>query len=146
MSVTDASRRLIGELTNLLDKRIKVVLTDGKVYEGVLKGFDHPSLNILLDNVVDSTGAKIGKVFIKGEKLSEIIALEMPLFNPEEFRDMVIKEMRIPEHMIKVVSEAGAVVVQNRYRITESGVEGVGPLAETLHEIYRRYMESKKRG
>lgn len=145
MSVTDASRRLIGELTSLLDKRIKVILTDGRVYEGVLRGFDHPNLNVLLDNVVDSSGGKVGKVFIKGEKLSEIIALETPLFNPEEFRDTVIKEMRIPEHMIKVVPEAGAVVVQNRYRVTESGVEGTGPLAETLHEIYKRYMESKKR-
>lgn len=143
--MVDASRRLIGELMNLMDKKVKVVLTSGKSYEGVLKGFDHPALNIILDNVVDSAGNSFDKVFLKGDAVSEIIALERTAFNPEELKDLIVKEGKIPEHMVKVHPEAGAVVVQGRYRITESGVEGVGPLAELLHEIYKRYVESRRK-
>lgn len=145
MSMVDASRRLIGELTSLLDKKVKVVLINGKHYEGVLKGFDHPTLNILLESAVDNSGNSFDKVFLKGEVVSEVIALEKTAFNPEELKDLIVKEGKIPEHMVKVHPEAGAVVVQGRYRITESGVEGVGPLAELLHEIYKKYMESRRR-
>lgn len=145
MSMIDASRKLIGELTNMMDKKVKVVLTSGRFYEGVLKGFDHPGLNIILENAVDSSGNSFDKVFVRGDVISEIIALEKPSFNPEELKEMIVREGKIPEHMVKVVPEAGAVIVQGRYRITETGIEGVGPMAELLHEIYKKYMESRRR-
>ncbi|MGC8983069.1 MAG: Lsm family RNA-binding protein [Desulfurococcaceae archaeon] len=145
MAVVEASRRFINELAILLDKKIRVVLDSGKYYEGVLAGFDHPSLNLLLKNVVDSAGSKYSKIVIKGEKISEIIAIEEPLFDPEEFKELLLKELRIPEHAIRVVPDARAVEVLGRYRVSEEGVMGSGPMAETLYSLFKKYMEQKKK-
>jgi len=145
MSVVEASRRLVSELASMIDKKIRVVLSDGRYYEGILIGFDHPGLNILLRAAVDEKGNRIPRVMIKGERVSEIIIAEEPLFNPEEFREWILREMKIPEHMVKVIPEARIVEVQGRYRVGEDGVVGSGPIAETLHSIYKKYMEYRRK-
>jgi len=145
MSVVEASRRLVSELASMIDKKIRVVLSDGRYYEGILIGFDHPGLNILLRAAVDEKGNRIPRVMIKGERVSEIIIAEEPLFNPEEFREWILREMKIPEHMVKVIPEARVVEVQGRYRVGEDGVVGSGPIAETLHSIYKKYMEYRRK-
>ncbi|OYT40711.1 MAG: ribonucleoprotein [Desulfurococcales archaeon ex4484_58] len=145
MSIVDASRRLTAELTGLIDRKVKIILADGRTYEGILIGFDHPTLNVLLENAIDNNGVKYPKVIIKGERISEILATEIPLFDPEEFKEYIIREMKLPEHLVKVIPEARAVIVQGRYRVSEKGVEGTGPMAETLYEFFKRYIEERKK-
>ncbi|MEM1628882.1 MAG: Lsm family RNA-binding protein [Desulfurococcaceae archaeon] len=145
MSVIDASRKLISELASMLDRRIKIVLNDGRYYEGILAGFDHPSLNILLRQAVDNRGSKFPKVVIKGDKISEILIIEEPLFDPEDFKEFILKEMKLQEHMIRVVYDARAVEILGRYRVSEEGVMGSGPMAETLHSLFKKYMEMRKK-
>ena len=145
MSIVDASRRFTSELTGLMDKKVKVILVDGKIYEGTLSGFDHPSLNILLTNVVDNNGNSYPKVIIRGERISEILITEIPLFDPEEFKEYIIREMKLPEHLVQVIPEAQAVVVQGRYKVTEKGVEGTGPTAERLYQFFTKYIEERKK-
>ncbi|ADV65543.1 Lsm family RNA-binding protein [Desulfurococcus mucosus] len=145
MSVVDASRRLVSELASMIDKKIRVVLSDGRYYDGVLVGFDHPGLNIMLRSAVDEKGNRVPRVMIKGERISEIVIMEEPLFNPEEFKEWVLREMKIPDHMVKVIPEARVVEVQGRYRVGEDGVIGSGPIAETLHSIYKKYMEYRRK-
>ncbi len=145
MGIIDASRRLAAELAGLVDKKIKVILADGRYYEGKLVGFDHPSLNLLLENAVDNNGNTYPKVFIKGERVSEILTTEIPLFEPEDFKEFIMRNMRIPEHLIKIIPEARAVIIQSRYKVTEKGVEGTGPLAQTIYEFFQKYMEERKK-
>ncbi len=145
MGIIDASRRLAAELAGLVDKKIKVILADGRYYEGKLIGFDHPSLNLLLENAVDNKGNTYPKVFIKGERVSEILTTEIPLFEPEDFKEFIMRNMRIPEHLIKIIPEARAVIIQSRYKVTEKGVEGTGPLAQTIYEFFQKYMEERKK-
>ncbi|MEM3927070.1 MAG: Lsm family RNA-binding protein [Desulfurococcaceae archaeon] len=145
MSVIDASRKLISELASMLDRRIKIVLNDGRYYEGILAGFDHPSLNILLRQAVDNRGSRFPKVVIKGDKISEILIIEEPLFDPEDFKEFILKEMKLQEHMIRVVYDARAVEILGRYRVSEEGVMGSGPMAETLHSLFKKYMEMRKK-
>jgi small nuclear ribonucleoprotein (snRNP)-like protein len=145
VSVLDASRRLTGELSSLIDKRVKIVLADGRSYEGKLVGFDTPSLNILIQNAQDDKGNKYPKVIVKGERLSEIIVLEIPLFDPEEFKNIIIKEMKLPEHLVRVIPEARVIEVQGRYRVSERGVEGTGPIAETLYRLLEQYLETRRK-
>lgn len=145
MAVVEASRRLINELSVMLDKRVKVILDTGKHYEGTLAGFDHPSLNVLLKNVTDSQGVKYSRIIIKGERISEIIAMEESLFEPEEFKEIILRELKIPEHAIRIIPEARALEVLGRYRISEDGVMGSGPMAETLFSLYKKYIDQKKK-
>lgn len=141
----DATRRLTAELTNLMNRKVRVILASGKSYEGVLAGFDHPSLNLLLENAMDNEGHKYPKVIIKGERVSEVLAIEIPLFDPEGFKNFIVKEMRLPEHLVQIVPEARAVIVQGRYKVTENGVEGTGPMAETLYEFFKKYIDARKK-
>jgi len=141
----DASRRFASELSNLLDKKIRVLLVDGKVYEGVLNGFDHQTLSLLLNDAVDDKGRRYPKVIIRGDRVSEILILEIPLFDPEDFKNYIIREMKLPEHLIQVVPEAKAVIVQGRYKVSESGVEGSGPTAEKLYQYYTKYIEERRK-
>lgn len=145
MAVTEASRRLVQELATLLDKRVKVVLENGKYYEGLLTGFDHPSLNILLRNAIDNDGVKYSRIIIKGERVSEIVIMEEPLFDPEEFKEFILREMKLQEHSVRVLHDIRAVEILGRYRVSEDGVMGSGPMAETLYNLYKKYMEIRKK-
>jgi len=145
VSVSEASRRLVQELSAVLDRKVKITLENGKTYEGVLVGFDHPSLNILLRDAVDNTGARYSKILVKGEKIVEILMLEEPLFDPEEFKELLLREMKIQEHAVRILPEIRAVEVLGRYRVSEEGVMGSGPMAETLYSLFKKYMEQKKK-
>jgi len=145
VSVIDASRKLVSELSGMIDKKVKVILSDGRHYEGVLIGFDHPSLNLLIQNAVDNNGVKYPKVVIKGDRVSEILISEIPLFDPEEFKDFLLHEMKIAEHLVRVIPEARIIEVQGRYRVSEKGVEGVGPMAETLYSLWKKYIAVKEK-
>ncbi|MEM0224801.1 MAG: Lsm family RNA-binding protein [Desulfurococcaceae archaeon] len=145
MAVSEASRRLIQELATFLDRKVKIILNNGKSYEGLLAGFDHPSLNVLLKDAVDESGARFTKIIVKGERISEIIILEEPLFDPEEFKEFILKEMKLQEHAIRVLHDIRAVEVLGRYRVSEDGVMGSGPMAETLYSLYKKYVELRKK-
>lgn len=145
MAVTEASRRLVQELAALLDKKVKVILDGGKFYEGFLAGFDHPGLNILLKNATDNVGNRYSRIVIKGERVSEIIIMEEPLFDPDEFKEFILREMKLQEHAVRVLHDIRAVEILGRYRISEEGVMGSGPMAETLYSLYKRYIEQRKK-
>lgn len=144
MSVADATRRLISELLSMIDKKVTVILTNGRRYEGLLAGFDHPAINVLLTSAVDESGKRYPKVLIKGEVISEIMITEEPIFNPSEFAEYLIKELRLRQDAVKVIPEAGAVMVFGRIKVTEKGVEGTGAMAQTIYEVYKRYIEQRK--
>lgn len=145
MAVVEASRRLVNELATMLDRKIRVVLDSGKSYEGLLAGFDHPSLNILLRNAVDNAGVKYPRIIVKGERISEIIVMEEPIFDPEEFKELLLREMKLQEHAVRILHDVRAVEVLGRYRVSEDGVMGSGPMAETLYSLYKKYIEQRKK-
>ncbi len=144
MSVSDATRRLISELLGMLDKKVKVVLANGKEYEGVLVGFDHPGLNMVLSDAVDKEGNKYPKVVIYGGRISEVLVTEIPLFEPSDFAEYLIERLRLRKDAVKVVPEAGAVLVLGRIKVTEKGVEGSGPMAQNIHQVFEEYIEKRK--
>ncbi|MEM1921930.1 MAG: Lsm family RNA-binding protein [Desulfurococcaceae archaeon] len=53
--------------------------------------------------------------------------------------------MNIPEHLVQIIPEAQAVVVQGRYKVTEKGVEGSGPIVDRLYQFYTKYIEERKK-
>lgn len=141
-----ASRSLAGELNRLIDKRISVKLIDGKMYTGKLTSFDQTSLHIVLSDVESSDGEKYHRVIINGSRISEILVQEQPTFSAEEFASVVSAKLGLRSDVIKVLPDVNAVIIYDRIRVTEAGVEGSGSLAQKIYEIYTEYMESKKKG
>ncbi|MEM1560209.1 MAG: Lsm family RNA-binding protein [Ignisphaera sp.] len=140
------SRSLAGELARLVDKKVLVRLVDGKVYMGRLMSFDQASLHIVLSDVEGSDGGKYHRVIINGSRISEILVQEQPTFSAEEFASMVSLKLGLRSDVIKILPDVNAVIIYDRIRVTEAGVEGSGSLAQKIYEIYTEYMESKKKG
>lgn len=57
---------------------------------------------------------------------------------------MVVKSLGLRQSDVKVYDEAGVVVVLDKIRVTEAGVEGSGPLAQKVFDIYNDYVKKKK--
>ncbi|MEM0439790.1 MAG: hypothetical protein DJ555_05020 [Desulfurococcaceae archaeon] len=143
LSTPTGARRFYTEIGSLVDKRVYVRLVDGKVYRGVLLGIDQPSLNVVLGEA-DSEGKRFFRVVINGNRISEIVVEEIPLFDPEEFFNLVVQRLNINPANVKVYKESGSVVILDRYRVSENGVEGSGALANKIFDIWQEYMEGKK--
>lgn len=138
---TPAQRRLLMDLNSMLDKPVIVRTVDGRTFEGTLTGFDHPSLNISLTNVKVGNEA-YHKVILKGDVISEIMAKEEPLFNIEEFAQIL--EKYFPKQ-VRIVRDAGVILVADRISVSEKGVEGAGPIAERIKRILDDYLERRRR-
>ena len=60
-------------LNENLNKRIIVELKGNREYRGVLEGFDHPHMNLVLKNAEEVVGGevvrKVDKVIIRGDNI-----------------------------------------------------------------------------
>jgi len=143
VSTPTTLRRFYSEVSGLIDKKVYVRLVDGKIYKGVLLGIDQPSMNIVLGDA-DAEGKRFFRVVISGSRISEIIVEETPVFDPEEFFNVVVQRLNINPANVKVYRDSGLVVILDRYRVSENGVEGSGALANKIYDIWQEYMESRK--
>ncbi|MDK6027761.1 Lsm family RNA-binding protein [Ignisphaera sp. 4213-co] len=141
-----SSRSIVGELAKNIDKKVLVRLVDGKTYIGKLISFDQNSLHIVLGNVESSDGGKYYRVIVNGSRISEIIIQEQPIFNAEEFASLLISKLGLRADVVKILSDTNSVIVYDRIRVSEAGVEGSGSLAQKIYEIYNEYIESKRKG
>ncbi|AHC51049.1 Sm ribonucleo [Sulfolobus acidocaldarius SUSAZ] len=140
------SRRISGDLGSLLDKTIIVKLNNNKVYSGVLSSFEVSPFMISLLNAKDNDNNIYYKVIINGNMITEILVKSAPLFDPREFADVITKELNLRTTDIKVYEEAGVVTILDRVKVTENGVEGSGPLAQKVYDIFNSYIDKKKKG
>ncbi len=148
MSVQAAIRNLITELASLVGNIVTVKLVDGTTYVGKLIGIDigdRFTLHMILEDAKSSSGEKYYKVFINGGRISEIISVQRPKFDPEEFAEFISTKLSLPPGTVRVLKEAKTVLVYDRYKITENGVEGSGGMASKLYSLWEEYMESRKK-
>ena len=132
-----ASRKFFEELGQLIDKSVRVEGTNGKVYDGVLLGYDGNSMNICLGDVAGTQGTKIHRVFIYGPTISRVLASERP-FN---LAGLAERLERVFPNMVRTYHDAGTLVVMDKIRVNEAGVvEGSGPAADRVRDIYQRFV------
>ena len=148
MSVQAAIRNLITELASLVGNIVTVRLADSTTYVGKLVGIDigdRFTLHLILEDAKSSAGDKYYKVFINGDRISEIISVQRPKFDPEEFAGFISTKLNLPPGTVRVLKEAKTVLVYDRYKITENGVEGSGGMASKLYSLWEEYMELRKK-
>lgn len=141
-----SSRRVSGDLNALIDKTVIVKLTNNRTYSGTLTSFELTPFMITLSNAKDNENNTYYKVIINGSLITEILVKNAPIFDPREFADLVAKELNIRQADIKVYEEAGIVTILDKIKVSENGVEGSGPLAQRVYDIYNTYIEKKKKG
>jgi len=133
-------RRFMEELTTLLQKSITVHTNLGKSYTGILSGIDARNMSVCLTNAKDEAGKAFHKMIISGQAVLQIYSLEKP-FDLQSLADRI---ERVFPKMVKVIEEAGVIVVMDKIRVTQKGIiEGTGPAAERVQRVYDEFMKEQ---
>jgi hypothetical protein len=116
-----------------------VETVDGLKFSGELSGISE-NLNIILSNVVG--GENVSKVVINGNFVKRIELVEK-LF------DLKALAMRLEKYFpnnVKLMEELGTILVMDKIKVTEKGVEGTGLATVRVREIFEEYLrETAKR-
>ena len=133
-----AEGRFFGEFTKMLNSRVKVI-TNTKTYDGALLGYDRDTMTICLKDATDTEGTVYSKIVIYGRTIHEIIETKKAFDLKRLAEDL---QSIFPRGEVKLDSEADAIIVLNKIKVTEKGVQGSGPLAERVRNVYDRFIET----
>jgi len=134
-------RKFMEELSNLIQKDVRISTNAGKSYTGRLTGVDPKTLNLCLENVQDNEGRRIFKVFIPGHSIAQIEGVEKPF----DLKGLAQRLERVFPRMVKLYEDVGVIVVMDKIRVSENGViEGTGPAAERARRVYEEFIREHK--
>jgi len=135
---TLSERRFMEELTSMIQKNVMVFTTLGKSYTGILSGVEINTMSICLTNAKDQDGKNIYRIIIYGGVISEIREIEKPF----DLKGLAERLERVFPRMVKVIEDAGVIVVMDKIRVTANGViEGTGPAAERAKKVYEEFIK-----
>jgi small nuclear ribonucleoprotein (snRNP)-like protein len=130
-------RKFFEELSQLVGKPAVVEDVKGKTYQGTLLGFDSQSMSIAMGDVKGTQGTLYHRLFLTGNTVAKIMATETP-FNLDGLKERL---ERVFPNMVQSFPEAGVLVVMNKIRVNETGViDGTGPAADRVRDIYNRFV------
>lgn len=140
--VGQAKRTFQKEITVFNNKRVAVILKNGRKYVGELKGLSPETLTcVLIKAKRDDDTNEIHRICLNGDQIAEIYLEEEP-FNLLGLKDELETIFRRPGD-VKVYDEAGLIVVLERVKVSETGVEGTGPVADRVRAIFNRYSSNQ---
>jgi small nuclear ribonucleoprotein (snRNP)-like protein len=132
------SRKFGEETLQFLGKKVSVETSDQKIYNGTLTGIDE-KLDVVLDNV-DVQG--ILKLILNGSFVKEIKLMEKPF----DFKALSDRLARVFPGLVKIREDVGAIIVMDKIKVTQGGVEeGVGLAADRVRAIYDEFMREIRR-
>jgi small nuclear ribonucleoprotein (snRNP)-like protein len=132
------SRKFGEEILQFLGKKVSVEMSDQRVYNGTLAGIDE-KLDVVLDNV-DVQG--ILKLILNGSFIKEIKLMEKPF----DFKALSERLARVFPGLVKIREDVGAIIVMDKIKVTQAGVEeGVGLAADRVKAIYEEFMRETKK-
>jgi small nuclear ribonucleoprotein (snRNP)-like protein len=132
------TRKFVEETLQFIGKKVSIETSDQKVYNGTLTGINE-KLDVVLDNVL---GHGILKVILNGSFVKEIKLMEKPF----DFKALSDRLARVFPGLVKIREDVGAIIVMDKIKVTQTGVEeGVGLAADRVRAIYDEFIrESKK--
>jgi small nuclear ribonucleoprotein (snRNP)-like protein len=139
MSEIASTRAFNREIAAVVGASVEVETTSGKVYTGTVRGIDQTTLTVVLSDVrLEGESESIPKIFIYGNSIVSFSVAQ------EEFSlEGLSKELEktFPPGGVRFFADTGVIVVMNKIRITQDGVDGVGPLYERVLAIYNEWMQ-----
>ncbi|MDH5646208.1 MAG: Lsm family RNA-binding protein [Candidatus Heimdallarchaeota archaeon] len=131
---SNLTRQFKGELNNFDKKNIILTTTYDKVISGMLIGMGDDNSVIIADAVIG--GEKHHRMFISGTVIAEIILGDAP-FDMHGLR--IELEKIFKKTGVRYFDDTRTIVVMDRYKVTESTVEGDGPVADRIRSIWQSY-------
>ena len=136
--VGQAKRTFQKEISTFQNKRVAVILKNGRKYVGELKGLSPETLTcVLIKAKRDDESIELHRICLNGDQIAEIYLEEAP-FDLMGLKEELEQIFRRPGD-VKVYYEAGLIVVLERVKVSETGVEGTGPVADRVRAIFNRY-------
>ena len=118
-------------------------MRDGKYWTGYLSAITTDSTGFVVinkgtyKNENDDFVKEVHKVFINISDVVMILLEEEP-FDLKGLASELERVFRQPGH-VKLYEESGLIVVLERVKVNEKGVEGTGPVADRVRAIYNRF-------
>lgn len=140
-----SARRILSEFNSILDKTVTVRLTNSKTYTGTFYSFELNPFLVTLIDVKDSEKNSFYKVIINGSAIEEIQLKSRPTFDVKEFGQKLEKDLNLRPGDVKIYDDVGVLTVMDKIKVSEVGVEGTGPLAQRVYEIYNDYISKRKK-
>lgn len=133
-----ARRKFFEEMSLFLNRSVTVVTRDNETFIGELAGYDPVSMSVCLRDARDKKGVALYRLLLHGSVITKIVLTEKPF----DLRALADRIGGVFPNMVKLIEEAGVIVVMDKIRVTEKGViEGEGPAAERVERIYEKFME-----
>jgi small nuclear ribonucleoprotein (snRNP)-like protein len=131
--------RKFGEETfQFIGKKVSVETSDEVVYNGILSAIDD-KLDIVLNNV---EGQGILKIILNGSFVKKIKLLEKPF----DFKALSDRISRVFPGLVKIREDVGAVIVMDKIKVTQAGIEeGSGLAADRVKAIYEDFIKETKK-
>ena len=151
MSINNPRSYYTRELSSFLGKRVVVDTISTtpdqkpKTYTGKMTAIvpEGGSGFVVLKDVIVKEGDqqvnKFHKIFINGNLVSTIVVEDVPFDLPKLAMELE-KTFRRPGD-VKLYEDSGLIVVLERVKVTEKGVEGTGPVADRVDAIYNRFIK-----
>jgi len=132
-------KKFNNEIISMVGRKVIVETSEGRIYEGNLVGVDE-NLNIILDNVLE-IGENVYKVILNGNFVKEIKLLEKPF----DLKALAERLNRVFPGLVKIRDDIRSIIVMDKIKVTERGVEGSGLAVERVKSVYDEFVrESKK--
>jgi len=136
-----AQRRFFTEVGSLVDKTVVVLTMDGKSYSGSLVGINPDNLSLCLAEAKDDKGRVIHRVFLNGNVVAQILAVEKPF----DLKALAERLEKVFPRLVKLYDDKGFIWVMDKVKVTEKGVvEGTGPAAERVQKVYDQFLSEAK--
>nr|MDO8100296.1 Lsm family RNA-binding protein [Candidatus Njordarchaeota archaeon] len=137
-----AGRSFFRELASLTGSAVTVTTTGGKSFIGEMRGYDPNSLSVCLAGAKDSEGRTFHRLIINGSIVERIVRSEEPF----DLRSLANEIQKIfPPGEVKYMEDARVIQVLDKIKVTESGVEGTGPLTERVRVIFDKFVKEKSK-
>jgi len=134
------SKRFSDELSALVGKKVRVVLSSGGCFEGTVAALNPADYSIWLSDVREKDGGVYDKVFISGRSIECLFVLEAG----PNLSKLAERLNRVFPNMVRYIKEADVIIVMDRIRVTRDGVvEGTGPAAERVKKIYEEWLSEE---
>ncbi len=133
------THKFASDLMAFQDRKVKIITTTGKQFEGTLRSVDPDRLHVYLEEASSQSGETIPALFIPGSIIEQIIVEEKNV----DLRALAeILEKTFPR-MVKIDETGSLIIVADRVRVTSRGVSGAGPTAEKVKKIYEDFLKNQ---
>jgi len=132
-------RRFGEEVAGFVGKSVLVETKDAKVYSGRLAAVDE-RLNLVLDGVTGA-GEGVYKLVVNGDMVREIKLVEKPF----DLKGLAERLGRVFPGLVTERDDIGVLMVMEKVKVTEKGVEGSGIAADKVRSIFDEYIRETKK-